>query len=65
MISDILKQVIPKIKRFSAKSRARSALIEINKFNRINDDIEAYLFNIAKWGLGEAEKPDPKDYGIE
>lgn len=44
---------------------AIEALKIINKFNRIRNDIEAYLYSIAEWGIGKAPKPDPKDFGIE
>lgn len=43
----------------------RTALLEIKNLNRINNDLEAYLYEVAKWGLGESEKPNPVDYGIE
>ena len=44
---------------------ARKALMILKKYNPLHNDFEAYLFEITKWGLGETEKPDPKDYGIE
>ena len=33
--------------------RAYEALREINKYNRIHNDLEAYLFDLAEWGMGD------------
>ena len=42
------------------------ALKEYNRFNRIHNDLEAYLFELGQWALGEVEdKPNRQDYGIE
>lgn len=44
---------------------AREALQEIKRFNRLNHDTDAYLFDVAKWGLGEREsRPTLDEFGI-
>ena len=44
--------------------QAHTALREINSYNTIKNDLEAYLSEVAFWGLGEVnEKPDPTDFG--
>jgi len=43
----------------------KEALVEIQKSNRMNNDLDAYLFDLADWALGkENKKPNPVDYGI-
>ena len=45
--------------------RAHAALQEINRYNRMHNDLEAYLFEIAKWGMGETEEhPKPESFGL-
>jgi len=44
---------------------AKVALEEIKKYNRINNDLESYLFAVANWGLGKEEKPIISNWGIE
>lgn len=42
------------------------ALKIIIHYNRINNDLDRYLLDLAKWGLGRLpDKPNIKDYGIE
>ena len=46
-------------------TKACEAILIIEKYNHINNDLQAYLHEIAEWGLGEkSEKPNPKDYGL-
>ena len=46
--------------------RLKEALSIYQKYNRLNNDLDDYLFEIGKWGLDEvSQKPNPKDYGIE
>jgi len=33
--------------------RAYEALRECNKYNHVNSDLQAYLFDKVEWGLGE------------
>jgi len=41
------------------------ALREYQRFNRIGNDLDAYLYKLAEYALGESEiKPHPEDYGI-
>ena len=41
------------------------ALKEYQKYNRIRTDLDAYLFHMGEWALGEDdEKPKPEYYGI-
>lgn len=48
-----------------ALNKAYEALRELKKYNPLHNDTEAYLFEVAKWGLMERPKrPDPKDYGL-
>ena len=46
--------------------RARQALKEIKKYNRLRNDLDGYLYDVALWGMGNIEdRPKPKDFGIE
>ena len=46
-------------------ARAIEALEEIKKRNRLRNDLDAYLYEVANWGLGIREDaPDPEDYGV-
>ena len=46
--------------------KADVALTEIEKYNPIRNDLDAYLYDIAEWGLGIIpDKPNPKDFGVE
>ena len=45
--------------------RAREALREINRHNRLNNDLDAYLFDLAEWGIGETdERPKLESFGL-
>jgi hypothetical protein len=45
---------------------ARDALRVLMSYNRMRNDLEAYLYAVAQYGLGEIEKqPNPEDYGVE
>ncbi len=45
--------------------RARTALAEIDSYNRIGNDLDAYLGLLAEWGLGNRDvKPNPQDFGL-
>ena len=42
------------------------ALKEYQHFNRINDDLDMYLYMLGRWGLGEEDKkPTRERLGIE
>jgi len=46
--------------------RAHEALKEINRYNHLSNDLEAYLFDLAKYGMGEdVEKPLPQSFGLQ
>ena len=48
------------------KARAFMALQEINRLNHIGNDLQAYLFAMADWGLGIREdRPRPESYGVD
>ena len=48
-----------------ALERTYTALAEINKHNPIHNDLEAYLFDLAEWGMYKSEKrPLPKSFGL-
>ena len=47
------------------REKMRAALEIIMKNNHMRNDLEAYLFYIARWGLGKGPKPNPKHFGIE
>ena len=45
--------------------RAYTAITILQKYNRIHNDLEAYLWEVAEWGSGiRKDKPNPKDYGV-
>jgi len=45
--------------------KLRCALQEMMQFNRIRNDLEAYLYALGEWALGDIkEKPNPEDYGL-
>jgi hypothetical protein len=45
--------------------RAQEALYILREFNNIKNDIDAYLWDIIEWGLGERrERQVPQQYGI-
>ena len=53
--------------------RLRAVLTELEVYNYIKNDREAYMSHLANWALGTElegleiyrERPDPKDYGME
>ncbi len=48
------------------ESRLREALEEIIENIRLRNDLEAYFYAIAEWGLGWSNtKPKKEDYGID
>lgn len=45
---------------------AHLALSEIQKYNGIHNDLEAYLFDLTEWGMGERkDMPKPEDFGLK
>jgi hypothetical protein len=45
--------------------KLEEALREYQRLNRINNDTEAYLFQLGEWALDEiSDKPDPTDFGV-
>ena len=47
------------------KLKATTALEEIQNYNGLRNDLDAYLYEIAEWGLGLREyAPNPDDYGL-
>lgn len=46
--------------------KARVALAELKKYNRLRNNRDAYLWDIIEWATGEMEeKPEPANYGLE
>ena len=46
--------------------KATTALEEINRWNRKKKYLDAYLHEIANWGLGLRQfAPNPDDYGLD
>jgi hypothetical protein len=46
--------------------RACEALSEISRYNRVRNDLEAYLADVAEWGMGEMEdRPNPTLFGLQ
>ena len=40
----------------------KEALELLQDLIELRDDKDAYMWDIADWGLGNGDKPDPKDY---
>lgn len=48
-----------------ALKKAYTALEELKKYNRLHNDLDAYLLAVAEWGLMQkSKKPKPEDYGL-
>ena len=46
-------------------NRIEVALREYQCFNRVRNDLEAYLFYMGEWALyGLKSKPNPQDFGV-
>ena len=41
------------------------ALNEYDKYNRLRNDLDAYLHYTYLWAVEGDKKPDPKDFGID
>ena len=51
--------------KYSVDDRMAKALREIIDWNEMDTEVDAYLYDVAKWGLGEREKfPDHNNYGL-
>ena len=59
VILNLLEEAIEKFKT------AHQALQELQFKNQIRNDFEAYLWEVQTWGLGNGEKPEPKNFGVE
>ena len=44
--------------------KAIEALKEYQEFNRIRNDLDAYLFELGEWAEDKGEKPNRKDFGV-
>mgnify|MGYP001605110672 CR=1 FL=1 len=63
--AEISRHATTNAKQEEQLQNAVAALEETNRFNSIHNDIEAYLFDVAEWGMGRGkEKPDPKVFGV-
>ena len=52
--------------RMEKEERLIDALKEYQHFNPILNDLDAYLYELGKWGLGEEEdKPTREKFGIK
>ena len=45
--------------------RKTEALKILKHYNRMHNDLEAYLYHVAEWGLGLCPRPNPKHFGVE
>ena len=51
---------------YATLDKLEYALEEYQKYNTIRNDLDAYLFALGEYALGESiTNPDPKDYGIK
>ena len=41
------------------------ALNEYDKYNRLRNDLDAYLHYTYLWAIENGEKPNPKDFGLD
>jgi hypothetical protein len=41
------------------------ALNEYTKYNRLRNDLDAYLYEMYEWAIEGGKKTNPKDYGVE
>lgn len=65
-LAELMEQYLVAATSDRTAERADEALRELKKYNRIHNDLEAYLYEIIQWGLREqAIRPNPKDFGIE
>ncbi len=47
-------------------NRQKEAFRILQKYNRLHNDRDAYLYEVVRWATIPAiSKPDPKDYGLE
>jgi len=44
---------------------ACDAINILDRYNPLRNDLDAYLHEVAQWGLGRRLKPKPEDFGIE
>lgn len=43
----------------------RDVLVELIERNNLRGDLDAYLFDLCEWGIGEvSEKPNHDDFGV-
>lgn len=65
---DLAKQHIGKVggrgDLSRALIRAYAALEEINHYNRIHNDLDAYLYVVAEWGMGGEPFPNAAAFGL-
>jgi len=55
---------IKRIKELEDKVANMKEALEINKkYNHIRNDLDAYLFDLIEWALGNEEKPEPYEEG--
>ena len=51
---------------YATLDKVEHALCEYQKYNTIKNDLDAYLFALGEYALGECViEPDPRDYGIK
>lgn len=61
-----VKSLTARVKELeTAADRARIALEETNRFNNLGNDLDAYLFAMAEWGMEKLDiQPNPENYGL-
>ena len=46
--------------------RLEFALNKYQQYNRLRNDLDAYLDSLARWAMGiDKNKPNPSDYGVD
>jgi len=61
--------MIDPLQMLAAKQQSdkmRFALEQLKKYNQLRNDLDAYLFALIEWALGERDKkPNPESFGLE
>lgn len=47
------------------KENMKEALEILKKYNRLRNDLDAYLYDVIEWALEGKLKPDPKNFEIK
>ena len=61
---ELSEHIINFMEKNQTANLMKEALELLQDLIRLYDDKDAYMWDIADWGLGNGDKPDPKDYKI-